>query len=321
MPTRSLEFNRQRPVLRNRAEQGAERNTAHREVQVDLRRDTNPARRAELDAALAKKDRGETLTPKEQALLEGKRVETSRTNTNSPEQAAIQKRLETSGYEQQVASGEFSKDWTAFSGSHEVGDKDGSFYNKVEGQALTASVGGNGSVSVDPLKGKVIAEGSLEAKADLVRGSVEGHVDSPVGRTTWGAQGNVGAEANVTGKVVVDPLHGDVAAQVGGEAFAGARASAEVSQEIGPATAHVGAEAFAGIGVEFEANVGLKDGKLSANFDVGAALGIGGSLEFGVDVDVSKVTDAVKNVGEGIKNVGEGIKNVGEGIKNLVHGW
>lgn len=309
MVSRTLEFNRQRPVVRNRAEQGAERNQAYREVQRDFRKDTNPKRQADIAAAQAKKDKGETLTPHEQGLLDGQRRTTSNKPTNSAEQNSIQKTLETSGFEQTVAEGEWSKDWTAFSGEHVSGDKNGSFYNKVEGQALTAGVDASGSVAVDPLNGKVIAEGSVNAKADLVRGSVEGHVDSPVGRTTWGAEGNVGAEASLNGQVVIDPLHGDVAANVGGEAFAGARASAEVSQEIGPATATVGAEAFAGVGVEFEANVGLQDGKLSANFDVGAALGIGGSIEFGVSVDVSKVTDTVKNVGEGIKNVGEGIKD------------
>ncbi len=312
--SRSAEFNRHRPVAPSRAEQGAERNHAYREIQRDFRAETDPKRKAEIEAATAKKAKGETLTPHEQALLDGQRTSRSNTATNSAEQTAIQKTLETSGFEQELVSGGVSKDWTAFSGQHEVGNKDGSFYNKVEGQALTAGVGAEGSVSVDPLNGKLIAQGSAEAKADLVRGSVEGHVDSPVGRTSWKGEGNVGAEASVQGQVVVDPLHGDVAAQVGGDAFAGARASAEVTQEVGPAATTVGAEAFAGVGAEFEANVGLKDGKLAANFDVGAALGIGASVEFGVELDVSKVDDAVKSVGEGIKNVGEG-------IKDFVSGW
>lgn len=313
-----LEFNRQRPVFRNSAEPGAERNHSYREVQRDLRRESNPQRQAEIEAARAKQSRGETLTPHERGLLDGQRRTTSRTATNSPEQQATQRTLETSGFEQTVAEGQWQQDWTAFSGEHVMGSEDGAFYNRAEGEALTAGVSANGSVAVDPTNGKIIASGAVEANADLVRGSVEGHVESPVGRTTWAAEGNVGAEASVTGQVVVDPLHGDVAAQVGGEAFAGARASAEVTHEIGPASATVGAEAFVGIGVEFEANVGLQDGKLSASFDVGAALGIGASLEFGFEVDVGKVGETVQNVAE---DIGEGLKNAAEGVKDFFSGW
>ncbi|WP_375770621.1 hypothetical protein NR798_06910 [Archangium gephyra] len=303
--SRSAEFNRYRPVSQTRAEPGAERNQAYREVQRDFRADNNPARKAELESITAKQKRGETLTPHEQGLIDGQRRTTSTTETKSPEQTSIQKTLETSGYEQELVSGSVGKEWAAFQGSHTSGDVNGSFHNTVEGQALTAGANANGSVAFDPANGKVIASGSASAKADLVRGSVEGHVDSPVGKTSWQAEGNVGAEASVTGQVVVDPLHGDVAANVGGEAFAGARASGEVSQEIGPATATVGAEAFAGIGAEFEANVGLQDGKLSANFDVGAALGIGGSVEFGVELDVGKAVDTVKDIGGGIANAAD----------------
>lgn len=303
--SRSAEYNRYRPVSPSRAEQGAERNQTYREVQRDFRADNNPARQAELDAATAKQKRGETLTPHEQGLIDGQRRTTSTTQTNSPGQTATQRTLETSGFEQELASGSVGREWAAFQGSHTSGDVNGSFHNTVEGQALTAGANAEGSVAFDPANGKVIAQGSASAQANLVRGSVEGHVDSPVGKTSWQAEGNVGAEASVTGQVVVDPLHGDVAAQVGGEAFAGARASGEVSQEIGPATATVGAEAFAGIGAEFEANVGLQDGVLSANFDVGAALGIGASVEFGVDVDLGAAVDTVKDIGGGIANAAE----------------
>jgi hypothetical protein len=307
--SRSAEFNRYRPVSQSRAEPGAERNQAYREVQRDFRADNNPQRQAELDAAVAKQRRGETLNPHEQGLIDGQRRTTSTTQTNSAGQTATQRTLETSGYEQELASGNVGREWAAFQGSHTSGDVDGSFHNTVEGEALTAGANANGSVSFDPANGKVIAQGGASAQANLVRGSVEGHVDSPVGRTSWQAEGNVGAEASVTGQVVVDPLNGDVAAQVGGEAFAGARASGEVTQEVGPATATVGAEAFAGIGAEFEANVGLQDGKLSANFDVGAALGIGGSVEFGVELDVREAVDTVRNIGGGIANAAEGVKD------------
>ncbi|MBN8229826.1 hypothetical protein JYK02_20135 [Corallococcus macrosporus] len=255
---------------------------------------------------------------------QGNRVTTSK-QANAQTTADIHKQLETSRFEQTVAQGEWNKSYAAASGSHTSGDVNGNFHNTVEGQVLAADVAAQGNISIDPRHGKIGAQGSVDARADLVRGSVEGHADSALGRSEWGAEGNVGAEATATGQVVLDPLHGQAAASVHGEAFAGARASAEVSQDIGPATVTAGAEAFAGIGVEFEANVGLKDGKLSANFDVGAALGIGASLEFGFSVDVGKIGDTAKNVVEGVgnavQNVGEGLKNVGEGIKNVMKHW
>ncbi|CAM4524254.1 hypothetical protein [Corallococcus exiguus] len=311
----AIETNRYRPVFRNPTTPAPANGTqVRREVQAQTQN------RAQGEATIDL-NRG----------VQGNRVTTSN-QANPSTTTDIQKQLETSRFDQTVASGEWNKSWTAASGSHTSGDVNGNFHNTVEGQALTADVSAQGNVSIDPLHGKIGAEGSVDVKADLVRGSVEGHVDSAVGRTEWGAEGNVGAEATATGQVVLDPLHGQAAASVHGEAFAGARASAEVTQEIGPATVTAGAEAFAGIGVEFEANVGLKDGKLSANFDVGAALGIGASVEFGFSVDVGKVGDAAKaavegvgnavqNVGEGIKNVGEGIKNVGEGIKDALSKW
>ncbi|WP_158623967.1 hypothetical protein [Corallococcus llansteffanensis] len=298
----SIETNRYRPVFRN-TQKSNDPNTVRREAQVQK------TGRAQGEATI-------NLNRN----VDGKRVTTSN-KANASTTADIQKQLETSRFEKTVAQGEWNKNWTAASGEHTFGDVNGNFHTTVEGQALTADVSAQGNVSIDPLHGKIGAEGSVDVRADLVRGSVEGHADSALGRSEWGAEGNVGAEATATGQVVLDPLHGQAAASVHGEAFAGARASAEVSQDIGPATVTAGAEAFAGIGVEFEANVGLKDGKLSANFDVGAALGIGASIEFGFSVDVGKVGDAVKNVGEGIKNVGEGIKNVGEGIKNALGGW
>ena len=305
----SIETNRYRPVFRNTQKSDAP-NTVRREAQVQK------TGRAQGEATVnLNRD------------VDGKRVSTSN-KANASTTTNIQKQLETSRFEKTVAQGEWNKNWTAASGEHTFGDVNGKFHTTVEGQALTADVAAQGNVSFDPRHGKIGAEGSVDVRADLVRGSVEGHADSALGRSEWGAEGNVGAEATATGQVVLDPLHGQAAASVHGEAFAGARASAEVSQDIGPATVTAGAEAFAGIGVEFEANVGLKDNKLSANFDVGAALGIGASIEFGFSMDLGKVGDAVKNVtegvknlSEGVKNVGEGIKNVGEGIKNALGGW
>ena len=218
----SIETNRYRPVFRN-TQNSNKPNTVRHEAQV------TKTGRAQGEA-----------TVNLNRNVDGKRVTTSN-KANAATTADIHQQLATSRFDKTVAQGEWNKNWTAASGEHTFGDVNGKFHTTVEGQALTADVAARGNVSIDPLHGKIGAQGSVEAKADLVRGSVEGHADSALGRSEWGAEGNVGAEATATGQVVLDPLHGQAAASVHGEAFAGARASAEVSQDIGPATVTAGA--------------------------------------------------------------------------------
>ncbi len=274
--------------------------TYHREVQHDTR--TEQARRPEVQRAEAKQRRGEELTPHERGLLEGQRTTQARETTNEvrtgrdalrPDVTNNGARANTSvdlyrdEFEVEAnvahAEGSFGREGSALSGQGEV-------------SALSAGASGEAAVEADWARGTVTASGEVNAHANLV--SAEGSVrsDYGVGSTEVSARGHVGAEAGVNGEVVLDPLNGDVAASVGGEAFVGARASAELEQTLGPATATVGGEVFAGVGVEFEADVGFEDGKLSASFDVGAALGIGASLEFGVEVDVGAAVDTARDV-------------------------
>lgn len=71
-------------------------------------------------------------------------------------------------------------------------------------------------------------------------------------------------------------------------AFAGARAGVEGKAGVGPFRATGRAEGWAGVGAGAKLDTGYKDGKLKLDFGVGAALGVGGKLKVGVEVDVGK---------------------------------
>jgi len=138
-------------------------------------------------------------------------------------------------------------------------------------------------------------QATASGQAGLYMLNAEGKLASEYGiaSTSVEAQAQVGATASGNAGVTFDPLEGNVAAGMAGSAFLGGRASAEVTQTVGPVGGTAGIEGFVGIGAEFEANLGYNDGKLSAQIDVGAALGIGGSLEFGVTLDAKAVGNSV----------------------------
>jgi hypothetical protein len=226
--------------------------------------------------------------------------------------------VENNGVKAQAYQGEFDVGVAVAKAETTFGDPNGPVSGSAKVEALSANASGEASAGVDLSKGTAYAKGEVEASVNVVNAEAQVKTDYGVGNTEVAAKANVGASVEAEAEVNVDPLKGTVTAEVGGEAFTGAKASGEISQTVGPATATVGGEVMAGVGVEFEADVGLKDGKFSAKFDIGASLGIGASVEFGVEIDVAEAVETVKEVGE---TVVEGIKDVGEGIKNFFSGW
>lgn len=248
--------------------------------------------------------------------------------------------VENNGVKAQAYKGEFDVGVSVAKAETTFGDPNGPVSGSAKVEALSANASGEASAGVDLSKGTAYAKGEVEASVNVVNAEAQVKTDYGFGSTEAAAEANVGASVEAEAEVNIDPLKGTVSAEVGGEAFTGAKASGEISQTVGPVTASVGGEVMAGVGVEFEADVGLKDGKLSAKFDIGASLGIGASVEFGVEIDVGKAVETVKEVGEtvvegikdvgetvveGIKDVGEtvveGLKDVGEGIKDFFSGW
>jgi hypothetical protein len=181
-------------------------------------------------------------------------------------------------------------------------------------RALSAYADGKGNITI----GKTTnIEGKIEAGAVLGQATIEGK--AKLGKTgleaTGKAEATVGVTGSANGSVRVDIFSKKptVKVKAGVEAFAGAKASVE--GRVGNDYAGVGgkAEAWAGIGAKAKADVGIEGGKFKAKVELGAALGIGGSLSFSVDVNYQKAIDTV--VGTGQKAV-DNIKAAGSAVVN-----
>ena len=64
----------------------------------------------------------------------------------------------------------------------------------------------------------------------------------------------------------------------GGELFAGGKISGTVEGDVGGIGGEGTAEGWAGAGIEGDADIGYKDGKITIGAHGGAALGLGGKL-------------------------------------------
>ncbi|MFH1812122.1 MAG: LysM domain-containing protein [Pseudomonadota bacterium] len=229
------------------------------------------------------------------------------------------------------------KDWTAHatvasvqvSGEAQVwkaeGEKKLAEGVTAKGQVQALHVGGVGSASVgvDLKKGTVKADVSGRVEAQLIGAEGSIKADTALGTTTVKGKAFVGAEA--TGNVTVnfDPRKGDVKLGAGVDAFAGAKASAEVNQSVkigGHNIGSVGAkgEVYAGIGVKAKADVGFEGGKLKGSIELGAALGVGAGIKINVDVDVVGTAKAAYDVGKKAVNaVADTASNAYNGAKNF----
>jgi len=204
--------------------------------------------------------------------------------------------------------------------------RQGSFSNGIAQGQGSYSVGeayvkGEGKISLEG--GALKATGSAEASATLL--AAQGSIHIGKGPYTLDASGEayVGAKAKASGELTIDPAKGIYAAKVGGEAFAGAKIGVEANVKLGQ-FGGVGAkaEAWAGVGVAFNAELGIKNGRFKAKVDIGAALGIGFKIGFNVDIDLKGIKNAIKGAAkkviqaplEAVKNVGKAISN---GLKKL----
>jgi hypothetical protein len=163
--------------------------------------------------------------------------------------------------------------------------------------SVYAEASGSGSVNRDGFR----ASGHAGVGA---RAQVEVDADFRTAGTTIGGErvdlnGNVHAVAEVSARAEVNA---DVAAtirppralvEIGGEAFAGARAGVEGEVGIGDFMTLSGhAEAWAGAGAEFGVVAGYDDGKLRFGFNMGAALEVGAGAGFGIEIDVMAIANA-----------------------------
>jgi hypothetical protein len=199
--------------------------------------------------------------------------------------------------------------------------RQGSFSNGIAQGQGSYSVGeayvkGQGKLALEG--GALKATGSVEASATLL--AAQGSIKIGKGPYTLDASGQayVGAKAKASGELTIDPAKGIYAAKVGGEAFAGAKVGVEANVNLGQ-FGGVGAkaEAWAGVGVAFNAELGIKNGRFKAKVDIGAALGVGFKIGFNVDIDIRGIKNAIKDtVKKVVQAPVEAIKNVGKAISN-----
>lgn len=210
--------------------------------------------------------------------------------------------------------GSFSKGVAGVVKEGSFGNPNGVASGGYRASLLEASVNGRGSVAFE--KGALKAEGELHAQATLVDAAA--HFRAKLGPVSAEGQGHawVGAKANASGNLTIDPVNGKYGLEVGGDAFVGARAGVSGSVSLGEYGGVNGrAEAWAGVGVSANASLKLENGRFKARFEIGAALGLGFKLGFGVDINFKKIGEAIKNI---VTKPLEAVKNVGKKVTEFV---
>lgn len=163
----------------------------------------------------------------------------------------------------------------------------------------------DGHVKVSALSVQATGTASLRLDKNGLDATVKGQAGAYLVRVQ--AQGDMGplhvagdawAGAQVNGNAGLSVSQNGVLAQVGGDAFVGAKATATGTLKS-PEMAGVSASATGsasvsyGLGINGSATAGFKDGDLKFGGSFGATLGIGGGVNFAVDLNVK---DAVTNV-------------------------
>lgn len=213
------------------------------------------------------------------------------------------------------------------------GNSSGKTETKGPDATASASVGENGKLAQAQAQAQLASvkgEGSTVNQWGTARGAYEASVDAAAttsasvgnGSLQGSAEASAGARAQAEGRVASGPAeaHGKVdgfaGVRAGGDtqlsatgvntkadAFAGAKASAEGGADIGGIGVTGSAEGWAGAGAETGFDIGMNDeGNFVVETNVGAAIGVGGSVGGGVEIDPEKVgqtaSDAVDAVGD-----------------------
>lgn len=150
---------------------------------------------------------------------------------------------------------------------------------------LYSTTGSVSGLDYEVYGGKLSADGyvqltngtiALAASAEYVAAGATGTYESEFGTTRGTVEAGV-IEANVDARL--DLASGDIYASGDVGVYAG-KASVSHSGSVSGVDYSVGVEGTVGIGAHFD--VGIQDGVI--NFDVGAAVGIGGSIKFSLDI-------------------------------------
>lgn len=150
----------------------------------------------------------------------------------------------------------------------------------------------------------------LNAKVDYEVGAylakVEANADLAGARAS--AEGYIGANIQTGAGAVLDPITGDAKLEAKLDAFAGGRVQGEVETNLsalGVESVDVGVQGALsyGLGVKLDADIGVESGILTANFDLGATLGLGAEFGFTVSVDANQVGQDIAGIGQSILDI------------------
>lgn len=181
-------------------------------------------------------------------------------------------------------------------GTHESGSVIGSEYSgqygTVRGDLLGYETGAEFQVGLDD-DGLEVDMGA-GAEAYVARVGYE----EQVGFIGFDASAQVGAEVGAEAQIEFNPLEGDleVEAEVGG--FIGVSADAEAQAELGPAIIGVGGTIGAGLGAHAYGEIGFDDWVFRADGGAGAFIGIGGGVDFSVEIDIPELAEGIVDLGE-----------------------
>ncbi len=183
----------------------------------------------------------------------------------------------------------------------------------AKGSAETKTVQLGGVDVKAGVNGEVVITVGVFAKADAAVGidgltanaavgagqtiELSGETYVNVGDLTLGADGEaeifLGTTAEGSANFNKDGLN------VGGEAFAGEKFAASGTGSVGGLGAGGSAEGWVGAGLKLDGSAQFVDGKLQFDFEIGAALGIGGKLGLEVEIDVEEIKEDFEAFGKG----------------------
>jgi uncharacterized protein YukE len=144
---------------------------------------------------------------------------------------------------------------------------------------LTASVQGQQFRGSADLKGTLVdanATGVLSSGPFEAKGTTDAFVGGDLSGSLQAGVNGVGLHAN---------------------AFAGAQVSGNVSADVGGVGAGAGVTLQAGVGAQLDGQATYANGHVVVNAKVGAALGLGGTVNANLDIDVPKVWSNVQQYG------------------------
>lgn len=180
-------------------------------------------------------------------------------------------------------------------------------------QFLGAEADASFSVGSDGLT----AEGS--ASAYLLQANASGSATYGIAEVSAEGSVFVGAEASGELSIGTDGVH------VGGEAFAGASAEGTVSGDVGGVGAGLTGEVWAGVGVAADLDVGMEDGKFVIGGELGAAVGLGGSVSPEITIDPGEVMDTAQDAADNVADAADDVANwagdTAGSVKDTVGGW